>query len=168
MERILVSACLLGEPVRYDGRAKPVQHEVLAQWRKEGRVVAACPECLGGLPTPRPAAEIARGATAADVLDGHAAVRTAAGADVSEAFVAGAQATLDLARAHGCRLALLQERSPSCGSRERYDGSFEGRTTVDAGVTTALLRANGIEVFGPDRLEALAARLAVLEGSLSD
>src|SRR5260370_41294862 len=96
MERILVSACLLGQAVRYDGRAKRSDDELLAQWRQQGRLVSFCPEVAGGLPVPRPPAEIrpaprAAGATApfdgAAVLAGTAQVLTAAGLDVTESFV---------------------------------------------------------------------------------
>jgi uncharacterized protein YbbK (DUF523 family) len=167
VERILVSACLLGRPVRYDGRSKAVGDPRLARWRDEGRLVLACPEMLGGLPTPRPAAEIEPGATAADVLAGRAAVRTAAGDDVTRAFLAGACATLQLALENGCHLALLQERSPSCGSLERHDGRFDGSTIADDGVTTALLRDRGVEVYGTDRLDDLADHLAALEPAVS-
>lgn len=167
MERILVSACLLGRPVRYDGGSKPVGDPLLLRWRDEGRLVAACPEMLGGLPTPRPAAELEAGATAADVLAGLAAVRTEAGDDVTEAFLSGARATLELARETGCRLALLQDRSPSCASLERHDGGFSGRMVADPGVTTALLEEQGISVYGPARLDDLARHLAALDPTLS-
>lgn len=150
MDKILVSRCLLGHAVRYDGGAHgPI--DLLLRWQAEGRVVALCPEVAGGLPTPRPPAEIAGGQGAA-VLDGEVAVRTVAGDDVSAAFLAGAAAALALVRAHGIRIAVLKARSPSCGNRENYDGSFSGRRVAGEGVTVALLRRAGVQVFSEEEL----------------
>jgi uncharacterized protein YbbK (DUF523 family) len=153
--KLLISACLLGRAVRYDGSAKPLHSHVIARWAKEGRLVPLCPELLAGLPTPRPAAEIAGGDGAA-VLDGAATIVTGSGDDETAAYLAGAGAALDLARRHGCRLALLTDGSPSCGSSFVHDGSFTGRTEAGVGVATALLRADGVAVFSPDRIAALA------------
>lgn len=158
--RILVSACLLGAPVRYDGRGKPLLSAHLDRWRAEGRVVAFCPEVAAGLPTPRPPAEIVGGA-GADVIAGDARVLAADGADVSAAFIAGAEAALRLARAENCRFALLIDGSPSCGSDTLYDGTFSGRRVAGAGVTATVLRQAGIAVFAPVEIDALAAALAV-------
>jgi len=97
--RILVSACLLGRPVRYDGRGKPLADERLAAWQARGRIVPLCPEGAGGLPTPRPPAEIEPGATAAEVLEGRARILTATGEDVTAPFLAGARIALDTASA---------------------------------------------------------------------
>lgn len=162
-ERILVSACLLGQPVRYDGRGAACGHALLARWRAEGRLLTLCPESAGGLPTPRPPAEIQGQGGGAAVLRERARVLDAGGSDVSAAFRAGAAQALALARAHGLRLALLKENSPSCGSTWIYDGGFVGRLQPGQGVTAALLREAGIEVFGESQLEALAARLVALE-----
>lgn len=162
MEKILVSRCLLGHAVRYDGGAHdPIG--LLLQWQAEGRVVALCPEVAGGLPTPRPPAEIPGGAGAA-VLDGRLAVRTAAGEDVSAAFLAGAQVALALVREHGIRIAILKARSPSCGNLENYDGSFSGRRVAGEGVTAALLRRAGVLVFSEEQLEDAAHALLELQG----
>lgn len=98
MERILVSACLMGRKVRYDGAAKTSGDALLAAWWREGRLVPFCPEVEGGLPVPRPAAEIEGGAGGEAVLSGAARVLTAGGADVTEAFLAGARAALAAAR----------------------------------------------------------------------
>ncbi len=151
MDKILVSRCLLGHAVRYDGGAHgPIA--LLLQWQAEGRVVALCPELAGGLPTPRPPAEIPGGQGAA-VLDGLLAVRTVDGEDVGAAFLAGAQAALALVRQHGIRVAVLKARSPSCGNLENYDGSFSGRRVPGEGVTAALLRRAGVRVFNEEQLE---------------
>lgn len=157
--RVLVSACLLGEAVRHDGRDKRSDHPVMRRWIAEGRVVRACPELAGGLPVPRPAAEIEGGRGGLAVLAGTARVVDRHGADVSAHFVAGAQAALDLVRRHGIRVAVLKERSPSCGSRESYDGTFTGSRVPLPGVTAALLVEAGVRVFGEDELEAADAAL---------
>jgi uncharacterized protein YbbK (DUF523 family) len=160
--RVLVSACLLGERVRYNGAAATAQHPVLEAWLTEGRVVPFCPEIAGGLGVPRPAAEIQEAGGAA-VLDGTARVVTRAGADVTPAFLDGARQALETALAHGARLAVLKDGSPSCGSGFVYDGSFSGQHRADAGVTTALLEREGIRVFSEARLEEAAEYLGALE-----
>ncbi|MFV2177390.1 DUF523 domain-containing protein [Actinomadura sp. LOL_016] len=162
MERILVSSCLAGRPVRYDGAAKPVDDDLFERWRAEGRLVPFCPEVSGGLAVPRPPAEIVGGDGRA-VLDGAAAVRTGAGADVTGAFLRGARLALDTARRTGARIAVLKEGSPSCGSDRIHDGTFTGASTPGAGVTTALLEREGVRVFGEDDLAAVQALLTALE-----
>jgi uncharacterized protein YbbK (DUF523 family) len=161
VQKILVSRCLLGHRVRYDGGAHG-PFELLQQWLDEGRVVALCPEVAGGLPTPRPPAEIA-GGQGALVLDGRLPVLTVDGADVTDAFVAGAQQALALVREHGIGLALLKARSPSCGNLENYDGSFSGVRVAGEGVTAALLKRAGVKVFNELQLDEAAAELARLE-----
>lgn len=151
---ILVSACLLGQPVRYDGQAKTLADATLERWRAEGRLVPFCPEVAGGLAVPRPAAEIRE-----------ARILTGDGHDVTAAFHTGAAATLAAATAAGCRFALLTDGSPSCGSTIIHDGSFTRTRIAGAGVTAALLRAHGIRVFAHDQIEALAALLAQEEAS---
>jgi len=163
MHRILVSACLLGRPVRFDGRAKTSDDELLARWREEGRLVPFCPEVAGGLPVPRPPAEIEGGRGGAAVLAGEARVLTADGTDVTEAFLAGACAALKVAQEHGARIAILKEGSPSCGSLRIHDGNFRGTAVPGQGVTTALLEAHGITVFGEDRIGDAARHLERLE-----
>lgn len=159
MERILVSACLMGRKVRYDGAAKTSGDALLAEWRRQGRLVPFCPEVEGGLPVPRPAAEIEDGAGGAAVLFGRARVLTAEGADVTAAFLAGARAALATAQAFDVKVAILKEGSPSCGSLTVHDGAFGGRRVPGLGVTTALLERHGITVFGEDRLPEAAAWL---------
>ncbi|MBT2210943.1 DUF523 domain-containing protein [Actinomadura sp. NEAU-AAG7] len=160
MERILVSSCLMGRPVRYDGRAKPMEAGLFGRWRAEGRLVPFCPEVAGGLPVPRPPAEIVGSGS---VLDGTARIVTAAGENVTDAFLRGARLALDAARRAGARVALLKEGSPSCGSHRVYDGTFTGTPIPGAGVTTALLERSGIRVFSEDDLDALESFLISLE-----
>lgn len=161
MEKILVSRCLLGHPVRYDGGAHG-PFDLLQRWQAEGRVVALCPEVAGGLPTPRPAAEI-DGGQGGQVLDGQVRVRGIDGEDVTTAFVAGAEQALALVQRHGIRIALLKARSPSCGNLENYDGSFSGTKVAGEGVTAAALRRAGVQVFNEEELAAAQAALRELE-----
>lgn len=162
MERILVSACLLGQPVRYDGTGRRSDDMLFSLWRDQGRLVPICPEVRGGLPVPRPPAEIS-GGFGDDVLDGRARVLTSDGTDVTRHFVAGAWHALEQARSHAVRIAILKEGSPSCGSLRVFDGTFSGHKVAGEGVTTALLERHGIAVFAEDAMVAVAVRLAELE-----
>ncbi len=159
MDRILVSACLLGQKVRYDGGSVSVAGDYLARWQAEGRLRAFCPEIAGGLKTPRAPAEIEPGTDAQKVLSGRARVMDADGTDVSAAFVLGAEIARDLAIKQGCRFAVLTEKSPSCGSSQTYDGNFQGRLIAGQGITAAVLGAAGIRVFSQHQLDQLAAVL---------
>ena len=147
MQLVLVSACLLGSPVRYNAIHKRCDSEVLARWQAQGRVVPVCPEVAGGLPVPRPPAEITSGAGGVMVLQGRARVINPQGNDVSAAFITGAQHALALAQDKGIRVAVLKEGSPSCGSGYIYDGTFTGAHVAEQGVLTALLESAGIKVF---------------------
>jgi len=158
MRKVLVSACLMGEAVRYDGRAAGDGGGLLADWQREGRLVVVCPELRGGLPVPRPPAEI-RDGVGDDVLGGTARIVTPDGGDVTASFLQGASAALALAQEHGVKIAILKQRSPSCGSREIYDGSFQGRRIAGEGVTAALLRRHGILVFDETQLAEAASWL---------
>ena len=158
----MVSACLLGQPVRYHGGDVPCPSAVLDRWRAEGRLVAACPETAAGLPVPRPPAEIA-GGDGAQVLAGTAVVGDNSGADLTRVFVSGARLTLALARAEGVRVAVLKDGSPSCASSYIYDGTFRGQRDRGQGVTAALLSQAGIRVFSERQIEEAAACVAALE-----
>ena len=140
--RILISACLLGVCCRYDGAAKP--HPAAAALAERYELVPVCPEQLGGLPTPRLPSE--------RVED---RIINRAGEDVTDQFQRGAAEALRLARAYGCDVAVLKERSPSCGCGRIYDGSFTGTLTEGNGVTTELLLSAGIQVVGESRIEQL-------------
>jgi uncharacterized protein YbbK (DUF523 family) len=159
MRKILISACLMGEPVRYDGKGKLLSHPLIDRWRDEGRLVAFCPELAGGFRVPRPPAEIAERADGDVVLAGEADVVEIGGTNVTEKFVAGAHRALALARREGCAFALLIDGSPSCGSSFIYDGRFAGERHAGRGVTAALLSQNGIEVFAPAAIDRLAERI---------
>ncbi|MDM5090717.1 DUF523 domain-containing protein [Aeromonas bestiarum] len=148
--RVLVSACLLGQPVRYDGQSKGIVSDWLTALGVEGRTLAFCPEVAGGLPTPRPPAE----------RQGER-VLTASGLDVTTEFDRGAELALALCQAQGIRFALLKEGSPSCGSGRIYNGRFDGVSVTGEGKTTALLRRHGINVFSEDQLAELASALSL-------
>jgi uncharacterized protein YbbK (DUF523 family) len=146
MEKILISACLLGKRVRYDGNALSVSENILEQWISEGRVVSICPEVDAGMNIPRSPAEIFEG-DGYSVLAGTASVVDDIGIDVTDFFKKGAQLALELCKKHNVKVAILTENSPSCGSSAIYDGSFTSKKVEGIGVTAALLKKNGIEVF---------------------
>lgn len=146
--RLLVSACLLGTPCRYDGKSKG--SDAVRALAEHFELIPVCPEVMGGLPTPRTPSE-RRGER----------VVTQDGRDVTENYRRGAEAALEVAKREGICAAVLKERSPSCGSGEIYDGSFTGTRTAGDGVTAALLKVNGIAVFGESE-----ARLAVRRNAL--
>lgn len=144
---VLVSACLAGEPCRWDGRARSDRR--VRAMVNEGRAIPVCAEVLGGLAVPRPPAEIV-GGTGSDVLDGTARVLSTEGEDLSGAFIEGARRVAERAEAAGARLAILHDRSPSCGCARIHDGSFSGRLIAGEGVLAALLRSRGLLVLDPD------------------
>lgn len=160
--RILVSACLLGEKVRYNGSDVKMSNTVLMELAAHFSLIPCCPELEGGLSVPRLPAEItAEEETGGEsVLKGLARVITVEGDDVTEHFLLGAKATLKICKSQDIRFAILTERSPSCGSGKIYDGTFTGRLVPGAGVTAALLRNNGIKVYNQDQLEELKMTLA--------
>ncbi|MCG3400458.1 DUF523 domain-containing protein [Staphylococcus massiliensis] len=141
---IIVSACLVGEPVRYDGDHK--LKEDLRQLVADGKAVSVCPEVLGGLAVPREPSEIV-GGNGDDVWEGRAKVMTISGRDVTENFKKGALASLEVVREFGGSLVILKSGSPSCGSGEIYDGHFNGGKRSGQGVFTSLLKRYGIEVM---------------------
>lgn len=137
--KILVSACLLGENCKYSGGnnySRAVRDFVQGQ-----QVVPVCPEVLGGLPTPRCPAEIVNGI-----------VTNKEGACVDRQFRAGAEKALAIAKENGVELAVLQSRSPSCGVKEIYDGSFSGRKIPGQGVFAGLLAEAGIPMLDAGEL----------------
>lgn len=165
MKKILVSACLMGHAVRYDGKSKPLAHPAINRWREEGRLVTICPEMSAGMPVPRPPAEIAGGATGDDVLSGDARVVDITDEDVTDGFRQAAENALRLATETGCGYALLIDGSPSCGSGFIYDGSFSGARRSGQGVTAALLRQAGIAVYSDREIDRLAARLSACDAA---
>lgn len=153
MIKILISACLLGQKVRYDGEDCLQANARLQAWLKAGKVIAICPEVAGGLSTPRPPAEIQTGKTAKEVLLGSGKVITVNGNDVSAEFISGAQRALQLAQQHKIRVAVLKARSPSCGSKQVYDGTYSRSIISGMGVTAELLSQHGVQVFDENELD---------------
>lgn len=135
----LCSACLLGINCRYDGKNKPIQ-KVLDLIKKE-TLIPVCPEQLGGLSTPREPSE-QRGER----------VVTKTGRDVTDNFLRGAEQVLGLAKLLGIKEAIFKQKSPSCGCGKIYDGTFFDKLIEGNGITTALLKKNGIKVISEDDL----------------
>ena len=134
---ILVSACLLGDNCKYSGGNN--RREEVCRFLEGKEYVSFCPEQAGGLSTPRLPSE-RRGDR----------VVSSAGEDVTEAFFLGAERALELCRRENVNLAVLKQGSPSCGSGYICDGSFSGLKIPGEGVTTELLRANGIRVMSEE------------------
>ena len=141
-ENLIISACLLGIPCRYDGRS--VEMDFVKSLSQKYNLIPICPEIYGGLPTPRIPSE--RVGDKVIMKDGR---------DVTENYQRGAHASLVIACANGCTKALLKERSPSCGKDKIYDGGFTGALVDGVGVTAELLAQNGIEIFGESEAERL-------------
>ena len=137
--KILVSACLLGENCKYNGGNN--RNEKLLRLLSGHTVIPVCPEVLGGLPTPRIPAEIVNGR-----------VTNREGDSMDEAFRSGAEKALEIARKEQPDLIILQSRSPSCGVKQRYDGSFTGTLMEGAGVTAQLLMENGFRCIDVEDL----------------
>ena len=139
---ILVSACLLGVRCNHLGGGN--RSEAVAALAAEHRLVPVCPEVAGGLPTPRPPAELQPDGT----------VMTASGVDVTDAYRRGAQAAVELARALGAESAVLKARSPSCGCHEVYDGTFSRTRVPGEGVTARALREAGLSLRSEEDVAA--------------
>ena len=137
MERILVSACLLGLKVRFDGKEKT--NEEVVEKLKNYDFVPVCPEIFGGLSTPRVPAEIRENK-----------VINKEGIDVTSNYVRGAEEVLKLAKKFNIKKAVLKSKSPSCGKGKVYDGTFSGNLVDGYGITAKLLMDNGIEVLSED------------------
>ena len=137
--KIMVSACLVGENCKYNGGNN--RNEKVLQLMAENEVITICPEQMGGLPTPRVPSEIKEGVVTA--RDGRI---------VDMEFRAGAVKCLEIARREKPDLIVLQSRSPSCGVKQRYDGTFTGRLVTAPGVTAQLLMENGFRCLDVEDL----------------
>lgn len=142
---ILVSACLIGINTKYNGGNN--LEEKLQGLMKEHTFVPICPEQLGGLTTPRLPSEI--------VATNPLMIISKQGEDVTSQFIKGAEESLRIAKLYDCKYAILKERSPSCGGRYRYDGSFQGNVIEGQGVTAELLEKHGIKVFSEENFMEL-------------
>ena len=132
--KIVVSACLLGENCKYSGGNN--ENKAVLDFVKDHEVIPVCPEVLGGLPVPRMPAEIVNGV-----------VRRRDGRSVDDAFRSGAAKALEIALEAKADLAILHSRSPSCGVKAVYDGTFSGKIIPGEGVFAELLRENGIRAI---------------------
>lgn len=142
MATYLISACLCGQRCRYDGGA--FDYPTLRHLAQTGEAIPFCPECEGGLPTPRVPCEITDGRVIA-----------ADGRDCTAEYRLGAQKALDVCRRHGLTAAILKESSPSCGVNRIYDGTHTGHKIPGQGITAALLAENGITLYTEKELPPL-------------
>lgn len=139
MEKVIVSACLLGEPCRYDGKSCP--NQMVIDYVKDKEVYAVCPEQLGGLQTPRASCEI---------IDGK--VMNTQGIDCTKQYIDGAMKVLELAKKENISLAILKSKSPSCGYGEVYDGSFCRKLIKGNGICAEMLVNNAVNVINSDKI----------------
>ncbi|WP_121626197.1 DUF523 domain-containing protein [Poseidonibacter antarcticus] len=155
--KVLVSSCLLGEDVRYDGRNSSIamgssftfsQKEIFMDILCENQIYSFCPEVSGGLSTPRLPAEIVSTTKPFKV-------ETNDETDVTIPFLIGAKNALDICNEEGIKVALLKSKSPSCGNTHIYDGTFSNTLIEGQGLTARLLEENGIRVFNETQLEDL-------------
>ena len=142
MERILISACLVGDNVKYDGGNN--KNPLISKLLEKYELVPFCPEVEGGLSIPRHPCE-QRGEQVINDLD----------EDVTDEFNRGADLALNICLYLKIKKAILKERSPSCGVHSIYDGTFSHKVISGSGVTAALLKRKGIEVYSEDEIPML-------------
>ncbi|WP_026038424.1 DUF523 domain-containing protein [Clostridium arbusti] len=145
----LISACLCGVNCKYSGENN--LNEKALKLFNQNEAILVCPEVLGGLSTPRAPQEIL-GGTGEDVINGTAKVISEDGQDSTKEFIKGAELVLDIAKRCSVDKAILKAKSPSCGCREIYDGSFSGKKIVGNGVTAELLIKNNIKVYSEEEI----------------
>jgi len=146
----LISACLLGIRCAWDGKDNYKSDKAIKLLDSE-TLIPVCPEQLGGLKTPRAPQEI-QGGSGEDVLDGKCKVLNKNGEDVTREFITGAEETLKIARQFHIKEFIGKSKSPSCGCGQIYDGTFSQKLIARDGVTTALLKRNGIRVITEEHL----------------
>lgn len=149
---IMVSACLLGANCKYNGGNN--KNQKVIDYLKDKNYIPVCPESESGMKSPRVPSEIESKKTSKDVLNGNAKVFSKTGEDVTEYFLKGAKIALEKAIKNGVEVAILKEKSPSCGSKQVYDGSFNDVKIEGMGVTARLLEENNIKVVN-ENLEGL-------------
>ena len=153
--KILISACLLGNKVRYDGKDNLIDNDLVRRLSREGRLVPVCPEIEGGLPIPRPPAEIQ------DKFP--LRITSINGEDVTPQFLAGAERAIEIAERENCCCALLKSRSPSCGNLEVYDGNFTDTIKAGSGATADELMRNGLPVYNERQLDQFIEFIGLLD-----
>ena len=152
MLKILTSECLYGgRVVRYDGGKVPETHPTYLKWKEEGRLIPICPEVFGGLPTPRPDSQ----------RQGDKVVART-GADVTAEYTKGAVEAVRLAKENNVAFCIMKQKSPSCGSKLIYDGTFTGTKIPGQGLTVQMLRDAGFQVFAEEHIEEAEAYLETL------
>ena len=144
MEKLLISACLMGVKCKYSGGSNALPEETLGALREKFLLIPVCPETAGGLPTPRAPSE-RQGERVVSKL----------GADVTGQFEKGARIALRLAQMYGCETALMKSRSTSCGNGTVYDGSFSGRLVPGYGTEAEMLMAHGVRVINENETEKI-------------
>lgn len=132
--KIIVSACLLGDNVKYNGGNN--KNTELIEFLKDYEIIKVCPEVMGGLFIPRIPSEIKGN----NVINKN-------GVDVTNNFINGALKVLDIAKEENIKIAILKEKSPSCGSNYVYDGTFTNKIINGMGITSKLLKDNGIIIL---------------------
>ena len=142
MEKILISACLLGEKCRYDGKSKPIDSAIIKKLQDKYFLIPVCPEVMGGLSTPRKPCEICG-----------KKVLTEDGADFTCEYLNGAKAVLSLAKENKVKFCILKNKSPSCGNSLIYDGSFSGKLINSMGITAELLKSNGYTIYNENQFD---------------
>ncbi len=142
MEKILISACLVGDNVKYDGKNN--KSDKIERLLEKYELVPFCPEVEGGLSIPRKPSERVKDR-----------VKMEGGRDVTHQFESGAEKALNICLYLGIKIAILKENSPSCGSHNIYDGSFSHKLIPGEGVTTELLKKKGITVLNEDEIDTL-------------
>ena len=149
--KVLVSGCINGPGIRFNGTSVEVKSPIWDRWESEGRLFPFCAELASGFAVPRPPAELV-GGTASEVFSGAATVLEATGNNVTDQFIDGARRAVEYAVERGCVAAVLTDGSPSCGSTYVYDGNFAGGTQAGTGVVAQLLLDHGIAVFSETQL----------------
>ena len=144
MEKILISACLVGDKTRYDGKSN--YHPLVKQLLEKYELVPFCSEVEGGLSIPRKPSEIVKDK-----------VINKDGKDVTRNYVSGAQKALNICKYLDIKIAILKDKSPSCGSKTIYDGSFSHKEVKGMGVTAEYLTKKGIKVISEDEIDSLLA-----------
>lgn len=139
---IIVSACLLGINCKYDGLNN--RNEKVVSLMDKHNLIPVCPEQFGGLKTPRIPSEICKNR-----------VKNKNGDDVTAEYEKGAEETLKIAKLLKCGCAVLKERSPSCGVRFVYDGSFSKKLINGSGVTAKKLMESGIKIYSEENVDEL-------------
>lgn len=156
MQKILISACLLGKKVRFDGGDNDCRnHDLIKKWLEEGRLISICPELEGGLSIPRDPAVITK-------LNNNISVITSNNKDVTINYQAGAEKALELANKYNIKVAILKNRSPSCGSTHIYSNLNPKKIIEGFGITAGLLKEHGVAIFHEEQIDQVADYLEKL------